>query len=214
MARKLLLSCGILVPLFYAFADGLAGFLWSEYSFHDQTISELGAIGAPYRTVFIALLVPTYLLLGAFGLGVWQSAEPQRRLRTVGGLLIGLAILALGVGMFVPMHERGVEQGMAGALHLIEGGMAMTLLFVVMGIAASALGRRFRIYTVVTIALVLTFGAWSGMDAPRLEAGLATPWLGIKERIFWYGYQIWFLVLALVLLNQQKTKQPNALSTD
>lgn len=206
MIRKLLLICGILTPLFYAFADALSGTLWTDYSFRDQTISELGAIGAPSRPLFAALLVPTYLLLGAFGIGVWQSAGTRPRLRSVGGLLVGLAILALGVGQFVPMRERGVEQGMAGALHLIEGGVAMLMLFVAMGIAATALGRRFGLYTLATIAVVLIFGAWSSMDAPQLEAGLETAWLGVKERIFWYAYQLWFLVLALVLLRKTVAK--------
>lgn len=51
------------------------------------------------------------------------------------------------------------------------------------GFAASAFGRYFRSYSVVTIVVVSAFGLWSGMEAPRIEAGLATPWVGVKERI-------------------------------
>jgi NADH:ubiquinone oxidoreductase subunit H len=69
--------------------------------------------------------------------------------------------------------------------------------------AATAFGRSFRFYSVATIIVMLAFGAWSGMDAPRVEAGLATPWLGVKERIFWYAYQLWFVVLAVTLLRQR-----------
>jgi hypothetical protein len=47
------------------------------------------------------------------------------------------------------------------------------------------LGRRFRWYTV---AVVLAFGGWSASQAPAPQAGLATPGLGVIERIFWYGY--------------------------
>jgi hypothetical protein len=71
------------------------------------------------------------------------------------------------------------------------------------GFAASASGRYFRSYSVVTIVVVLAFGLWSGMEAPRIEAGLATPWVGVKERIFWYAYELWFIVLALTLLWQR-----------
>jgi hypothetical protein len=72
-----------------------------------------------------------------------------------------------------------------------------------MACAATAFGSRFRVYTIVTIALVLVFGAWSGMEAPRIEAGLTTPWLGVKERMFWYAYQLWFAVLGVTLIRQR-----------
>lgn len=200
--RRVLLFCGILSPLLYAVADALAGMRWQGYSFRDQVISELGAIGAPSRPLFSILLIAVYLLLVAFGVGVGQSAGDRRRLRVVAGLLIGLGVLALTAGMFVPMRPRGTEQGLTGALHLVEGAVAMLMVLAAMGFASTAFGSRFRLYTIATIALVLVFGAWSGMEAPRIEAGLATPWVGVKERIFWYTYQFWFAVLALTLLHQ------------
>jgi hypothetical membrane protein len=203
MVRQILLLCGILSPLLYALADALAGMLWGNYSFRDQTISELGAIGAPSRVLFSILLIPVYLLLVAFGVGVWQSAAGRRRIRVVAGLLIGFGVLALTVGQFVPMRPRGTEQGLTGALHLVEGMVAMLMILAAMGFAATALDKRFRVYTLATIALMFVFGAWSGMEAPQIEAGLATPWLGVKERIWWYAYQLWFSVLAFSLLRQR-----------
>lgn len=195
MLRRILLLCGVLSPLLYAVADALAGRRWEGYSFRDQAISELGAIGAPSRSLFGTLLIPTYLLLTAFGVGVWQAVEGRHRLRAAGGLLVGLGVLALTVGQFVPMRPRGTEQELIGALHLIEGGVAMLMVLGAMGFAAAALGRRFCLYTIVTIAVVVVFGAWSGMEAPRIEAGLPTPWVGVKERIL--------LVLAVTLLREQ-----------
>ncbi len=200
MMRRVLLLCGILSPLLYAVADALAGTQWQGYSFRDQVISELGAIGAPSRTLFSILLAVVDLLLVAFGVGVWQTAGSKGRLRVAAGLLTGFGVLALTVGQLVPMRPRGTEQGLTGALHLVEGAVAMLMVLAAMGFAGTAFGRRFRLYTVATIALVLAFGAWSGMEAPRIEAGLATPWAGVKERIFWYAYQLWFAVLALTLL--------------
>ena len=202
LPRRVLLLAGVLSPLLYAVADAVAGMQWNGYSFRDQTISELGAIGAPSRPLFSILLIVVYLLLLAFGLGVWQSAGASRRIRVVGALLLALAVMALTIGQFVPMRLRGSDQGLTGTLHLIEGAAAMVMVVTAMGFAATALDRRFRFYTIATIAVMLAFGAWSGADAPRIEAGLATPWVGVKERIFWYAYQLWFLVLALTLLRQ------------
>ena len=175
---------------------------WEGCSFRDQTISELGAIGAPSRALFSVLLVVVYALMVAFGVGVRKVAGGNRRLRVVGGLLVGLGLLALTVGQFAAMRSRGTDQGSAGALHLMEGMVAMLMTFTAMGIAATAFGQRFRYYTIATILLALGFGAWASLEVPQVEEGLATPWLGVKERIFWYGYQSWFAVLALRLLRK------------
>ena len=203
MARRIFLLCGVLSPVLYALADLLAGLSWEDYSFRDQTISELGAVGAPSSTLFSALLIPTYVLLVAFGVGVWQVADGRRRLRISGGLLIAFGVIALTLGPFVAMRPRGTDQGVAGALHLIEGGLEMIILLAAMGLAAMALGRRFRLYTIATVVLMVAFGAWSAMEIPQVEAGLTTSWVGVKERIYWYAYQLWFIGLALTLLRER-----------
>lgn len=196
----ILLICGILSPVLYAFADLTAGMLWQGYSFREQTISELGAIGAPSRVLFSTILVIVYALITAFGIGIWKLAKGIRKLRIIGGLLVALGIMALTVGMFVPMHMRGIEQGLSGSLHLIEGIVAMIMIFTAMGLAATVFDTRFRIYTILTIVVAFLFGAWSGMDAPLIGQGLATPWVGVKERIFWYVYQFWYIVFAIKVL--------------
>jgi hypothetical membrane protein len=200
--RRALLLCGVISPLLYAVADALAGLQWEGYSFRDQTISELGAIGAPSRPLFATLLVLVYLLLTAFGAGVWKSAHDRRRLRMAAGFLIGLGVLALTAGQFSAMRLRGTEQGVSGALHLIEGAAAMALLLAAMGLAGASLGRSFALYTIATVAVMVTFGGWSAMEIPRVEAGLLTPWVGVKERIYWYSYQVWYIVLAIRLLRE------------
>jgi hypothetical membrane protein len=203
MAGRILLICGILSPALYATSDVLAGMQWKGYSFRDQTISELGAIGAPSRPLFAVLLIVVYGLMVAFGVGIRKVSGGNRRLRIVGALFIALGVMALTLGQVAAMRPRGTEQGTAGAMHLIEGLLAMLMIFSAMGIAASTLGARFRIYTIVTIIVALGFAAWSLVEAERIEQGLPTPWVGVKERIFWYGYQSWYAVLALRLLRQQ-----------
>lgn len=100
------------------------------------------------------------------------------------------------------MQLRGGEQGLTGLLHLVEGAAAVVMIVAAIGLAAAAFGPRFRLYSVVTIVVVLGFGGWSAMEIGRVGQGLATPWVGVKERIFWYSYQLWFAVLALGLLRE------------
>lgn len=204
--KRILLTCGVVSPILYAVADLLAGLRWEGYSFRDQTISELGAIGAPSQRLFSALLVLVYLLFTGFGLGVRRSGWNRPRLRVAGGLLMGLGVLALTVGQFAAMRLRGNEQGAGGALHLAEGAAAMVLLLAAMGFAAAALGRSFALYTLATVVVLLFFGGWSAMDIPRVGEGLPTPWVGVKERIYWYSYHLWYIVLALKLLREPEAK--------
>jgi hypothetical membrane protein len=210
MLQRILLLCGVLSPVLYGVADLLAGLQWTGYSFRDQTISELGAIGAPSRLLFSVLLVVVYLLMVAFGAGVWRAAAENRRLRIAGGLLIALGVMAVTVGQFAPMQPRGEPQGFTGTLHLVEGAAAMLMIFTSMGIAASAFGTPFRLYTIATIVLALGFGAWAAMEAPSLVQDLPTPWLGVKERIFWYGYQSWYITFAVVLLRPGERGRPRS----
>jgi len=202
--KLVLLYCGVASPLLYAAADLVAGLRWEGYSFRDQTISELGAIGAPSRPLFAGLLVLVYVLFTAYAVGVYQCAANRPKLRAAGALLIAFGVLALTVGQLAAMQPRGTEQGFAGALHLIEGAAAMLLLLAAMGFAAAALGRRFALYTLVTVVVMLAFGGWSAMDIPLVEAGLPTPWVGVKERIYWYAYQLWFAVLAIRLVRARR----------
>lgn len=87
-------------------------------------------------------------------------------------------------------------------LHIVEGGVWMLGLITAMGFAAAAFGRHFRVYTIATIAVVLIFLTWTGVEGPRIEAGLPTPGLGVIERTWWYAYQVWFIMLAVRLLRE------------
>ena len=55
MTRKALLVCGIVGSLVYLAADVLGTLAWEGYHYTSQTISELSAIGAPSRPLFVPL---------------------------------------------------------------------------------------------------------------------------------------------------------------
>jgi hypothetical protein len=202
--RGALLACGVLAPLLYLASDVVASVRYQGYSYLHQTISELNAIGSPTRGLTVAFGLAGYALLTAFGVGIWRSAAGSRRLRAVGGVLSGFGVLALWAVPFASMPMRGAEQGLNGALHLVAGMVAVLLLLAAMGFASATFGRRFRLYTIATVVVMLAFGAWTGVDGPRIAEGLATPWVGVKERISVYSYQLWLVALALALLRQRR----------
>ena len=78
MTRKILLICGIVSSLLYVAMNVFVPMQWEGYSSASQTVSELSAIGAPTRPLWVPLGVAYTLLVAAFGWGVWASARQNR----------------------------------------------------------------------------------------------------------------------------------------
>ena len=182
------------------------------YSWSSQTVSELSAIGAPTRSLWVAWSFVYTILVVAFGFGIWQMAGRNRDTRTLGGLIFVYG--ALGFGWpFAPMHTREVLASGGGtysdSLHIIFSVVTIILMLLVIGFGAAALGKVFRIYSIVTAALFIPFGLLTSMDARKLEANLPTPMMGIWERINICLFLLWIIVLAFALLG--RTELPHAL---
>jgi hypothetical protein len=200
---KALLVCGILSSLLYIGTDMFAAMQLRGYSYTDQAISELSAIGASTRSFWIAMTILYGPLLIAFGLGVWRSAGSKRSLRITGILLSIWGVLGFA-WLFFPMHMRGAIGSTTDTMHLVLSGITVTLIMLILGFGSGASGKLFRLYSILTIAAVLVFGALVGTQAPRVAAQLPTPWMGIMERACVYSSMLWVLVLAVVLLRAEK----------
>jgi hypothetical protein len=162
--RRVLLVCGILSSLAYVAADVLAGLSWRGYDFVSQTISELSAIGAPSRRIWLALGIPYDLLLIAFGIGVWRCAAGKRSLRVTAALLV--AIGAIG-SLWPPMHVRGSVTTLTDTLHVVWAGVISLFILLMIGFGAGAFGKRFRLYSIATMALLLVSGTLTCQPAAR-----------------------------------------------
>src|SRR5438067_11093158 len=86
--HKALLLCGILSSLHYLVMNVVTVMLYEGYSPVSQTVSELSAVNAPTRILWVSLAIVYSLLVIAFGWGVWQSGMENHRLRIVGILFI------------------------------------------------------------------------------------------------------------------------------
>jgi len=200
MVQKTLLICGILASLLYAAMIAFMPLYYEGYSATSQTVSELSAIGAPTRNPWVWLSVPYVLFESAFGWGVWKSAGHNRRLRVAGGAIIAHGIIAF---FWPPMHPRGVELTLTDTLHMVWAAMASLLFMLAIGFAAAALDKTFRVYSIITIVILLVFGGLTGMDSPNVAANLPTPWIGVWERINIAAFLVWIIVLAVKLLHSQ-----------
>lgn len=211
MNRKVLLVCGILAPLLYLAADVLGGISYPGYNFSSQAISELTATGASSKPLVDGLFFVYFVLAIAFGAGVWRDADGRSRaLRIVGALLLGYALVGeIGYSSY-PMQQRGAGSLSSDLPHIVVTAGVLLLFLLAAGVGAFALGRRFRIYSLATLAIIIVFTALMVPLAIQLAAGRPTPGLGILERIVVYSMQIWVAVLAVALL---RLPRPGTIAT-
>jgi hypothetical protein len=199
-----LLLCGILAPLTYLGANVVAPMNDPKYDWMSQTVSELSAIDAPTRTLWMCFGIPYGLLLGAFGLGVLRTAGPSRLLRWAGIILIAGTFIGL---FWPPMHLREViadgGKTLTDVLHVVFTIAWAIASMVTMVLASLALGRRFAVFTAVCAVATIGFGIRSGFDAANMEKNLPTPMMGVYERIGIAAFMFWLLVFAIALLKRR-----------
>ncbi len=198
--QRVLLACGVLSSLVYVAANVLASLAWPEYSSASQTISELSALGAPSRSLWIALGIPYGVLLVAFAIGVWRAAEGRRALRVAAGLLLAIAVIEAA---WPPMHLRGTPTTLTDTLHVVWAGAVSLMILLAVGFASGAGGRAFRIYSIASIAVMLIGGMLTSLQSGGVVANTPTPWIGVWERIDLGAYLLWMAVLAFVLAQRR-----------
>ncbi|MFA6059161.1 MAG: DUF998 domain-containing protein [Taibaiella sp.] len=207
------LICGILSSLLYIAINIIVAAQWKGYDSASQTVSELSAVGAPTRMLWIVLSTPYTLLMIAFAYGVWESATGNRLLRITGGLLIAYSALGL-LWPFAPMHLR--EALAAGGatfsdtMHIILGVLTELIFLLALGLASTALGKKFRIYSIASLIILFVFGTLTFLDAPDISTNRPTPHMGVWERINIGVFLLWIVVLAAVLMRREKIQSEGA----
>lgn len=175
---------------------------YEGYSAAATTVSELSAIGAPTRILWVLLAMPYLLLLMAFGWGIKSSGE-NRQLRIAGSIIIAYCILNF---YWPPMHQREViaagGRTLTDNLHIVWAIMTLIFNMLLMGFGAAVLGKRFRLYTLVTWLVFIVFGVLTFTESRGIEADQPTPLLGLWERINIGAFLLWVIVFAIALLNQ------------
>jgi hypothetical protein len=191
-----------MAPLLYVIADILASLGYPGYSFADQFVSELFAIGAPTSGFVVPLFSLSSGLFAAFAAGVWASSGQSRALRIMALMILGNAIDALVLWNFFPMHMRGVEPTSTDTMHAALAINPFVLLSIASGVAAFK--GWFRWYSVGTIALILALAPLAFIYVPNVIANQPTPLGGIAERLPQYGHQLWHAILAAILWRRHR----------
>lgn len=209
---KALLGCGIAYPVVYVIAnDIVAARRYDGYSRVDQAVSELSAVGAPTRR-FLAAMLPAWTLLTAgFGVGVWQAAAGRRSLRTAGAVLVVSGVTGVAWLPF-PMSSRADLAAGAGSTndtgHLVLSGLTGAEIVALLGAGSAAFGKKFRIYSLASGAVVLATGTVTAKLGAGLTQGKPSPGMGAYERAGMGAWMLWMAVLAVALLREKPPPSP------
>lgn len=175
-----------------------AGNLYNGYSFNEQAVSELFAIGAPTSLMVVTLFTLSSVLFIAFALGVWLSSDGKRMLQALSVMIFGNAVNSLILWNFFPMHMRGVQPSFTDTMHGILAINPFVLISIVLG--AIYFRNWFRYYAIATILLLLIAAVLAFPKALLVFENQPTPGLGITERVSQYGHQLWHAMLAILFL--------------
>ena len=198
LTRWLVLA-GVVMFLLYLCMDVTATLLYGGYSYRDQTISELSAIGAPTRRFWIIMSIAYQVLLFAFAAGVLRASGRSSLLRIIAVLVIVWSLTNL-LWWFGPMHRREVPDAAGGdwhdTLHLTIGGITSLLFFAIIGVGSFAFDKAFRWYSFGTLIIMLVFGALMNTHMKGVANDEPTPWLGVYERLAIEGAMLWLAVFS------------------
>ncbi len=201
--RRMLLLSGLCSAILYVVTDMIASLSYPGYIIADQNYSELLATGAPTRQWLLLSSWVYNFLVACFAIAIWKTCSPTRIARITGAIILGYAIMSMITPLYFQMDLRGAEPTPRGSLHPLMTAVMSFFILLSIGSGAFLSGRRFRIYSFVTIIVVIIFGLLTGSQVPDLEAGLDTPWMGLKERVNIYLTMLWFARLSLNLVQQE-----------
>ena len=197
---RALLAAGILAVVIYGVGDLASGLLYAGYSFRDQAISELSAFGSPVRPLMVTVILIHALLMTAFGVGIWRTAD-RRSLRWAGLCLMTTGLIGFPNHTVFAMSSRWLPGGFNDVMHIVLTLAFSLLVAAALVLSAVAYPGWFRWYAIATILVIAGFGAASSSAMQGISRN-DTPWAGGFERINAYTYFAWIVVFAVITLRR------------
>ena len=198
----MLLLAGIGAAVVYVWGDVLSGLIYDSsrpYSFRDQWISELTALGSPVRPLMVAFITVHNLLVAAFAVVIYRAAGQNNSLRWAGLALLAATAIGFVIHPFFPMSSRWIESGFTDTMHALLSGVWGVVTSACIVLAAIAYRGLFRVYSIVTVMVLIGSSVASSIAISGIEQD-DTPWAGVFERISAYGLMFWLVALAATVM--------------
>ena len=203
VAEEPLLLCGIGAAVLYVVTDIVAAVTYPGFSYSDQAVSELFAIGAPTSYFVTPLFTASSALLLAFSVAIAFASRGRTALRLLAWAFAASAIDAMALWNIYPMHMRGEQRTFTDLMHLILAANPFVLATLIISIVAFQ--NAFRRFSVAILGAVLLLSIFGFSYATAVDTNGPTPGLGLIERLGQYIYQLWQIALATVLLRRSRS---------
>lgn len=197
----LLAVSGILGPILFTIVWVVLGSIQPGYDHLTQTISELGAVGAPNAIIMNAIgIVPAGLLIVAFALGLHRGISGEKRSKIGPALLalVGVGVVALGI---FPGDPAELES-FTTLMHVWVGillslfGLWLAPLVIARRLKEDIRWQSYRRYSLATGAVLLGLLGLTLAVSP----GVLEPIGGLLNRLGPGVLFLWVVVMAIHLL--------------
>ena len=205
MDKKLLFYGGIFGPIVFLLNDIIGGILTPNYSYLEQSISDLTKAGTEDTYLLGSILLFIAAIMGIiFGIAIISHYKFKiSKLIFLGGLFfIIIGLFNSLTGTIFPQDTIGGEVTFPGTMHLILVGIMvilsiLALLMIGIGLYRERQWKSFRLYTFISVLVTIIMG---GLSAYVISNDIG--FIGLFERIPAYIIQLWTVVLAYKLITE------------
>lgn len=204
MKTRILLLCGAAAPLFYLGALALGSLSTPGYDPLHQAVSELIAVGAPWKPAMDGLFAVCALMILFSSLGLQQLVEgTENRLAGLAArfgswTLAGISLVGLAVLVF-PMDLPGHPRSLVGLVHtacscLMSAVSLPAVILFACWLYSKPGYRHLARYSAATAALLFAAGSAAAVVYFSNQA-----FLGLLERLTFFVFFQWLAILSLGL---------------
>ncbi len=114
---KLLISAGIIGPIFYFILLSILGIMWDGYNPISTGMSEIGAVDSPFKNIMNYLgfsLLGLFIISFSFGFRLYFKQNLQLTISFIFLLSGGIFMFLVG---FLPCDSRCIDVTLRGRLH-------------------------------------------------------------------------------------------------
>jgi len=200
--HKALLMLGIFAALAWIISDFNASYRYEGYSWPVDAISGLSAVDSPVQSLSrVGTLIYDMLRIG-FAAGVWFSAGARRSIRITSAALLAFSLTDFAAFFFPWYPEKPLSTPENLAHSAFAGALPMLWFFLSIGTSAHAGEKGFRMFSYAIILAMLVLGALPLLGSSVTGVDQPPALFGASERINAYGYMVWMMALAVVLLRK------------
>lgn len=203
MKRKQIVIAGIIGPLFYFILLTLLGMLWAGYNPISTGMSEIGAVGSPFKDIMNYLgfsLLGLSIILFSIGLRAFFKRGWQITASYILFLLSGVFMFLVG---FFPCDAQCIDLTLAGRMHSIVSTIPAILMPLAIILSAHPLSKHFGkrwghasfylgIVSMLSGPLMLSgvFDSYSGI-IQRAGLGISLLWMAVLSAMVYPARRVW-----------------------